>query len=75
MYNRSKKSWSQDNDTEAYTTCNERKSVVAVRFIRTYKNKTYKYMTTISRNVYIDKLDNINDKYNNINKTIKLIKI
>ena len=32
-------------------------------------------MTTISRNVYIDKLDNINDKYNNIYKTIKLIKI
>ena len=38
---------------------NEGKSVVAERFIRTIKNKIYKYMTTISKNVYIDKLDDI----------------
>ena len=48
-----------------YSTHNEPKSVVAERFIRTIKNKIYKYMTSISKNVYIDKLDNIEYKYNN----------
>ena len=48
-----------------YSTHNEGKSVVAERFIRTIKNKIYKYMTTISKNVYIDKLDDIVHKYNN----------
>ena len=37
------------------------KSVVAERFIRTLKGKIYKYMTSISKNVYIDKLDDIVD--------------
>ena len=48
-----------------YSTHNEGKSVVAKRFIRTLKNKIYKYLTSTSKNVYIDKLDNIVDKYNN----------
>ena len=47
------------------STHNEEKSVVAERFIRTIKNKIYKYMTSISKNVYIDKLDDIVHKYNN----------
>ena len=47
-----------------YSTRNEGKSVIAERFIRTLKNKIYKYMTSISKNVYIDKLDNIVNKYN-----------
>ena len=34
-------------------------------FVRTLKNKIYKYMTSISKNVYIDKLDDIVDEYNN----------
>ena len=56
-----------------YSTHNEGKSVVAERFIRTLKNKVYKYMTSISKNVYIDKLDNIVDKYNNTyHTTIKM---
>ena len=38
-----------------YSTHNEGKSVVAERFIRTLKSKIYKYMTSISKNVYIDK--------------------
>ena len=42
-----------------YSTNNEGKSVIAERFIRTLKNKIYKYMTSISKNVYIDKLDDI----------------
>ena len=47
-----------------YSTHNEGKSVVAERFIRTLKNKIYKYMTSMSKSVYIDKLDNIVNEYN-----------
>ena len=72
FYNRSMKSWLQDNDVELYSTHNERKSVVAERFIRTLKNKIYKYMASISKIVYIDKLDNIVNKYNNTYSTIKV---
>ena len=56
-----------------YSTHNEGKSVVAERFIRTFKNKIYKYMTSISKNVYTDKLDDIVNKYNNTyHSTIKI---
>ena len=48
-----------------YSTNNEGESVIAERFIRTLKNKIYKYMTSISKNVYTDKLDDIVKKYNN----------
>ena len=49
------------------------KSVIAERFIRTLKTKIYKYMTLISKNVYIDKLDDIVDDYNNIyHRAIKM---
>ena len=48
-----------------YSTNNEGKSVIAERFIRTLKNKIYKYMTLVSKNVYIDKLDDIVEEYNN----------
>ena len=58
------KSWLEKNVIEMYSTENEGKSVVAERFIRTLKNKIYKYMTLISKIVYIDKLDNIVNKYN-----------
>ena len=55
------------------STHNEGKSVVAKRFIRTLKCKIYKYMTSISKNVYIDKLDDIVDEYNNTyHTTIKM---
>ena len=47
-----------------YSTHNEGKSVVAERFIRTLKNKIHKYMTSI-HDMYIDKLDDIVDEYNN----------
>ena len=51
----------------------EGKSVVAERFIRTLKTKIYKYMTSISKNVYIDKLDNIINECNNTyHRTIKM---
>ena len=42
-----------------YSVHNEEKSVVAERYIRTLKNKIYKHMTSISKNMYIDKLDDI----------------
>ena len=59
------KSWLQKNDIEMYSAHNEGKSVVAERFIRTLKNKIYKYKTSISKNVYIDELDDIVNKYHN----------
>ena len=58
LYNNLFKKGLQDNDIEMYSTYNESKSVVAERFIRTLKNKIYKYMTSISKNVYTDKLEN-----------------
>ena len=48
-----------------YSTYNADKSVVAERFIRTLESKIYKYMTSISKNVYIEKLDDIVNEYNN----------
>ena len=56
-----------------YSTYNEGKSVFAERFIRTLKNQIFKHMTAISKNVYIDVLDDIVNKYNNtVHKTIKM---
>ena len=46
-----------------YSDHNERKCVVAERFIKTLRNKIYKYMTSISKDVYIDKLHDIVNKF------------
>ena len=59
FYNSSFKKWLTDNDIEMYSIHNEGKSVVAERFVKTLKTKIYKYMTSISKNVYINKLDDI----------------
>ena len=73
FYNRWAKSWLEKNDIEMYLTQNEGKSVVAERFIRTLKNKIYKYMPSISKSVYIDTLDGIVNEYNNAHhRTIKV---
>ena len=73
FYNRSIKSWSQDNDIEIYSTHNEEKSVMVEWFIRNSKNKIYRYMASISKILYIDKLDNMVNKYNNTyHSTIKM---
>ena len=49
------------------------KSVVAERFIRTLKNKMFKHMTAISKNIYFHVLDDIVNKSNNtVHKTIKM---
>ena len=75
FYNAYFKKWLRNN-VAMYSTYNEGKSVVAERFIRTLKSKIYKYMTSISKKVYIDKLDDLVDKYNNTyHTTIKMTPI
>ena len=65
FYNSSVKSWLQDNDIEMYSTHKEWKSIAAEKFIRTLEKKIYKYMTSILKNVYIDKLNNIVNTFSN----------
>ena len=73
FYNSSFKKWLKDNDINMCSIHNEGKSAVAERFIRTLKTKIYKYMTSISKNVYINKLDDIVNEYNNTyHRTIKM---
>ena len=73
FYNNSFKKWLKDNDVEMYSTQNEGKSVVAERFIKTLKTKICKYITSVSKNVYIDKLNDIVNEYNNkYHRTIKM---
>ena len=56
-----------------YSTYNEGKSVVAETFIRMLKNKIFKHMAAISKNIYFDVLDDIVVKYNNtVHRTIKI---
>ena len=53
------------------STYNKGKCVVAERFIRTLKNKIFKYMSSISKN--IGKLDDMVNKYKNMyHSTIKV---
>ena len=66
FYNNCFKKWLKDNEIEMYSIHNEGKSVVAERFIRTSKTKIYRHMTSISKNVYIDILNDIVNEYNNI---------
>ena len=56
-----------------YSTHNEGKSVIAERFIRTLKNKIFKHMTAISKNIYFDVLNDIVDEYNNTYHESKMI--
>ena len=73
FYNQSFKDFLKINNIEMYSTFHEGKSVVAERFIRTFKNKIFKHMTTVSKNVYIGVLNDIVNKYNNtVHKTIKM---
>ena len=72
FYNNSFKKWLKDNDIEMYSIHNKGKSVIAERFIRTLKNKIFKHMTAISKNVCFHVLDHIVNKYNNtVHRTIK----
>ena len=63
------KSWLEKNNAEMYSMHNEGKSVVT----RTLKNNICKYMTLVSKNLYIDKLDDLVNEYNNTyHKTCKI---
>ena len=73
FYNELLKRFLKISNIEMYSTYNEGKSVVAERFIRTLKNKIFKHMAAVSRNVYFDVLDIIVDKYNNtVYRSIKM---
>ena len=73
FYNKLFKRFLKVKNIEIYSTYKEEKSVVAEKFIRTMKNKIFKHMTAISKNVYFDVLDDIVNKYNNtVHRTIKM---
>ena len=65
FYNNSFKKWLKDNDIETYSIHSEGKSVVTERFIRTLKTKIYKRITSISKPVFIYKLNYTVNEYNN----------
>ena len=73
FYNNTFKDFLKINNTEMYSTYNEGIFVVAERFIRTLKNKIFKHMTAISKNIYFDVLDDIVNKYNKtVHRIIKM---
>ena len=72
FYNNTFKDFLKINNIKMYSTYNEEKSVVAERFITILKNKIFKHMTTISKNVYFDMLDDI--LINTITQFIELSK-
>ena len=73
FYNISFKKWLKDKDIKMHSAHNKGKFVVAERFIRTLKNKNYKHVTAVSKNVYINKLNDIINEYGNIYyRTIKM---
>ena len=73
FYNNSFKYFLKINNIEMYSTCNEGKSVAAEKFIRALKNRIFKHMTTISKNLYFEVLDDNVNKYNKtVHKTVKI---
>ena len=73
FYNNLLKRFLKINNIDMYSTYNKGKSVVAEKFIRTLKNKIFKHMTAVSKNVYFHVLDDIVNKYNNTaHRTIKM---
>ena len=63
----------KENDIEMHSTHNEGQSVVAERFIRTLKNKIFKHVIAVSKNVYFGVLDDTVSKYNKtFDRTIKM---
>ena len=69
FYNRLMKSSLEKNDIGMHSTHNEGKSFIAERFITTLKNK----MTPISKNVYIEKLNDLVNEYSNTyHRTVKM---
>ena len=76
FYNRSMKLSLEDNDSEMHSTHNEGKSAAAENFFGSLKTKIYKNITFVSNNEYIDKLDDIVNKYNSTyHNTIKMMPV
>ena len=65
FYNKLFQRFLKINNIEMHSTYNEGKSVIAERFIRTFKNKIFKHMAAVSKNVYFDVLNDIVNKCNN----------
>ena len=74
FYNKLLKRFLRINTFEIYSTCNKVKHVAAERFIRTLKNKIFRHMAAVSKNIYFDGLDDIVIKYNNIVHRTKKMK-
>ena len=73
FYNHVFKRWLSNNNIIRYSIFNEGKSVVVERFIRTSKNKFYKYMEAINKNMLYNVLDDVVNEYNNTkHNTIKM---
>ena len=72
FYNKCFKRYLNINNIEIYSTYNEGQSVVAERFIRMLKNKVFKHMTAVSKNVYFVVLDFVNNYNNSVHRTIKM---
>ena len=78
FYNKIFKRFLKINNIKVYSSYNEGKSVVAERFIRTFKNKIFKHLAAVSKNVYFNTLDDIVNKYNNTvqrTRKMKLIEV
>ena len=75
FYNKLFKRFLKINSIEMYSTYNEGKSAVAKRYVEkgTLKNKIFKHMTAVSKNLYFDVLDDIVNKHNNgVHRSIKM---
>ena len=68
------KSFLQNNDKGSYSTNDEEISIIAEISIRSLKKKICKNLTSVSKNEYIDKLDDIVNKYNNTYLSIHKLK-
>ena len=73
FYNNLFKRFLKINNIEIYSTYKEAKPVAAERFITNLKNKIFKHISPVSKNVYLDVLDDIVNKYNNtVHRTITM---
>ena len=68
------KLWLRNSGIEMQLIHNKLKFVIAGRFIETLKSKIHKRMTLVSKNVCIDKLDEIVNKFNNAYQRTKKMK-
>ena len=59
FYNISFKKWLKGNDIKMHSAHNKGKFIVAERFIRSLKNTSYKHISAVSKNMYINKLNDI----------------